>query len=338
MSEGPQRLFGWRRVLLSEHGPPATRRHVLLTLSTYGDVEGREIFPSTRELARATGLSRRRVEEHLRIAAEEGWIDREASGTGHGWRQMSYRLGMPENVGTLRPHHEDARGDAPSPPSHPEGGDAGDRGGDAPSTNVGTERPTTSPVTSPTTTGHSSSFVAGAAVQSPAAPSPAARGEAIRELMGAYEASDEAGAMAEVLRRIYPSVPIGEMEWAAVRLLRPRSDLPFADAEVEFRIAVVVSALRGMAARRIPWSRGTLVAYLEAEIGHRTGHGPGGEFQSRKYHAHWWLGDIRAGQNTVSWAEKLTWEQHAELIPDPHDTHDHPDSHPTTARDDHDDL
>ena len=158
-------LFRWRERLLSDAGPPRTRRYVLLVLSTYGDQRGADIFPSTKELARATGMSRRRVEGHLREAESEHWIRRASVGKGQGWRRMRYELVMPK-VGTERPHDDPERGDGASQPLRrdvgtkrpnlpPQRGDVEDERGDDSDVNVGTERPTTSVVplhsTSPTT-------------------------------------------------------------------------------------------------------------------------------------------------------------------------------------------
>lgn len=155
-------LFDWRDRLLSIGGPPPTRRLVLIVLSTYGDQDGADIYPSTRELARATGLSRRRVEGHLREAVEEGWITRHPIGEGRQWKRMRYALAIPADVETKRPHADYEGGDGASPRNPVEvetkrphkgqrGGDVAARGGDVADTEVGTERPTTSVVTSPQT-------------------------------------------------------------------------------------------------------------------------------------------------------------------------------------------
>lgn len=70
-------LFTWRSAVSSEDGPESsTTRHVLLALSLYMNQKGGSCFPSTRTLAKETALSRRTVEEHLRKAHREGWIDK----------------------------------------------------------------------------------------------------------------------------------------------------------------------------------------------------------------------------------------------------------------------
>ena len=142
-------IFRWREAVLSTSGPPAMRRHVLVTLSTFADPDGSSCFPSTQLLADRTGLSRRRVEGHLREAAEEGWIRRRARGDGQSWRRWIYTLAIPD-VGTKRPH---LRGDETSAPhadveterphDSPEGEDVLARRGDETSSKVGTKRPIT---------------------------------------------------------------------------------------------------------------------------------------------------------------------------------------------------
>lgn len=111
----------WRKALLSEAGPKAMTRLLLLALSEWGDVHGLDIFPSTRTLVRATGLCRNTVEEHIRRGEAEGWIDRRPRGSGQGWRHMGYRLLIPERVpvapgrtaGDAIPSDERGAGDAP---------------------------------------------------------------------------------------------------------------------------------------------------------------------------------------------------------------------------------
>lgn len=96
-------------------------RLLLLALSEWGDVNGLDIFPSTRTLVRATGLCRNTVEEHIRRGEAEGWIDRRPRGSGQGWRHMGYRLLIPERVpvapgrtaGDAIPSDERGAGDAP---------------------------------------------------------------------------------------------------------------------------------------------------------------------------------------------------------------------------------
>lgn len=70
-------LFLWRRAVLSPLGPEsATTRYVLLALSTFMDVDGCNAFPSESRLAEASGLSRRAIIMHMKIAEQDGWIGR----------------------------------------------------------------------------------------------------------------------------------------------------------------------------------------------------------------------------------------------------------------------
>ena len=91
-------LFSWRGAISSKHGPTSpTRRHVLLVLSLHMNEKGGSAFPSTRTLAEETGLSRRAVETHLRIAGTEGWLSSEKVKTNrqHGWLRTIYRAQIP---------------------------------------------------------------------------------------------------------------------------------------------------------------------------------------------------------------------------------------------------
>lgn len=90
-------LFTWRTAIASPHGPAsATRRHVLLTLSLHMNERGGSCFPTTARLAAETKLSERAVEEHLRVAEEEGWIERrDLEVRGRGWRRVAYKATVP---------------------------------------------------------------------------------------------------------------------------------------------------------------------------------------------------------------------------------------------------
>lgn len=137
-------LFRWRTALLSEHGPPLIRRHILNVLSGYGDETGASIYPSTRELERATGATRRSVMTHLSVAEEEGWIVRHVLGTdsGKGWKRHSYQLRIPPDV-VNGVHREGGERGAPRP--H-EGGEPHAHGGESHDTKVVNEVHLTSPL------------------------------------------------------------------------------------------------------------------------------------------------------------------------------------------------
>lgn len=99
--DGKATLFRWRDAFTGRDPvegvplPHPTIRHVLLTLSLSMNSRGEQGFPSTRELARQTGLSRRTVERRLQEAEELGWIERESRGGGRGWKRHEYRPRIP---------------------------------------------------------------------------------------------------------------------------------------------------------------------------------------------------------------------------------------------------
>jgi len=101
--------FDWEKLILGEHKAiaapelPSTTRHVLLTLSCWmrgpvehpngediAGVDGYGCFPSTRRLAKNTGLSQRCVIEHLDKANALGWIQRWERGVGRAWKGTEY--------------------------------------------------------------------------------------------------------------------------------------------------------------------------------------------------------------------------------------------------------
>lgn len=108
-------LFRWREALTSRHGPASsTQRHVLLTLSLHMNRTGGSCFPSTKTLARETGLSERTVVTHLGEAAEAGWIGRSNHGiTGQGWRRYEYQAQVPVAVRALLVRERAERGSEP---------------------------------------------------------------------------------------------------------------------------------------------------------------------------------------------------------------------------------
>jgi hypothetical protein len=96
-------ILAWRRAVASEHGPAPVTRHVLLTLSLYMDNRGGKCFPTTRELATATGLSERSVCTHLSLADEAGWIERRLRGVkGREWKSMEYVAATPDALNDIQ--------------------------------------------------------------------------------------------------------------------------------------------------------------------------------------------------------------------------------------------
>ena len=87
--------FDWEREILKRGPTNPTTRHVLLTLATHINIEGKA-WPTTLTLTAETALTERSVCTHLEIAANEGWIERMASkGKGKAWKNYTYRLVIP---------------------------------------------------------------------------------------------------------------------------------------------------------------------------------------------------------------------------------------------------
>lgn len=92
----PHRFFSWRLAILRSDLQPVTR-HVLLTLSCHMNDAGESCFPSLKTLCRETGLSNRCVIDHLRIAADAGWINISSQRfRGQAWKRNSYSIQWPE--------------------------------------------------------------------------------------------------------------------------------------------------------------------------------------------------------------------------------------------------
>ena len=113
-------LFEWRDLVASKQGPKrSTTRHVLLTLSLHMQLDGRSCFPSVRLVAERTGLSERTVCTHLRLASEQGWIQKSVKGKcGKGWRLHQYLptilvVTEPRSVRQSRRTESDAGGTEP---------------------------------------------------------------------------------------------------------------------------------------------------------------------------------------------------------------------------------
>ncbi len=93
---GQSKRDAWVRRIASEDGPASpTTRLVLLVLASHMSLDGGSCFPSVRTLIRETGLSNRSVLDHLKLAADAGWIERIESGTGQGWKRHAYQAEVP---------------------------------------------------------------------------------------------------------------------------------------------------------------------------------------------------------------------------------------------------
>lgn len=73
----PVNLMKWRKAIRHPEGPKSsTVRHVLLTLSTWADSSGVQMYPSIETLSVATALHRETVRRALEHAVREGWVTR----------------------------------------------------------------------------------------------------------------------------------------------------------------------------------------------------------------------------------------------------------------------
>ena len=100
MSAGPPKkpFFSWREALLESKRAPTTR-HVLLTLACHMNEFGNGCFPSTKTLARQTGLSERSVCTHLEVAMKAGWITvQKRRLSGRAWKRHEYQISWPQGT------------------------------------------------------------------------------------------------------------------------------------------------------------------------------------------------------------------------------------------------
>lgn len=88
--------WSWRHAI-TQSGLPATTRHVLLTLSCFMNDTGGDCYPTTRQIADATGLSERAVCTHIASAKEKGWL-RVSVRNGRQWKRHEYCADWPGRV------------------------------------------------------------------------------------------------------------------------------------------------------------------------------------------------------------------------------------------------
>lgn len=91
------KTWTWRHAVLKS-SLPATTRHVLLTISCFMNDVGGGCYPTTKQIAEATGLSERSVCTHIDAAEREGWIRVSQHGfRGQGWRNNQYEATWPDD-------------------------------------------------------------------------------------------------------------------------------------------------------------------------------------------------------------------------------------------------
>ena len=92
------KLFRWRTAILNSN-LPSTQRYVLHVVGFHMDKHGRNCFPSTKTLARETGLTERTVITHLRNSRNEGWLRvSERRREGKDWKLHTYTPGFPQGT------------------------------------------------------------------------------------------------------------------------------------------------------------------------------------------------------------------------------------------------
>ena len=92
-------LYVWRNLVCSDYGPKSLTRLVLLVLSLHMNSTGGSCFPSADTVAKRAGISKRAACEHLKTAAEKGWIIRSPRAkSGQGWRRWSYQAAIPAGL------------------------------------------------------------------------------------------------------------------------------------------------------------------------------------------------------------------------------------------------
>ncbi len=89
----------WRKLIGSPfcYLPPG-HKHVLTTLARYGDKWGEDIFPSQREIAFRSQVSKTCVNQTMQLAEKQGWIIRLFVNLGGGRQRTIYELAIPLGI------------------------------------------------------------------------------------------------------------------------------------------------------------------------------------------------------------------------------------------------
>lgn len=99
MAKPQSRSWSWRHAIVKSGLPPTTR-HVLLTISVFMNDAGDGCYPTTKQLAEATGLSERAICTHIEIAKQGGWLTVTVHGfKGQKWKNHQYEAAWPEVEG-----------------------------------------------------------------------------------------------------------------------------------------------------------------------------------------------------------------------------------------------
>ena len=90
------RVWRWRNAVSGSRLDSSTK-HILLELSHNMDGEGGSCFPTIADLCTRTGRSKKTVQNHLRVAEAEGWIDiRQGAFSGQKWKRYDYVARWPD--------------------------------------------------------------------------------------------------------------------------------------------------------------------------------------------------------------------------------------------------
>lgn len=108
------RTWSWRHAV-AKSGLSATTKAVLNGgLSLFMNEAGQSCFPKIADLVEYTGLDKKTVIKHLKIAEDEGWIVASNHGLrGQKWKQKEYRARWPERDIETEPVSAEAGGAAP---------------------------------------------------------------------------------------------------------------------------------------------------------------------------------------------------------------------------------
>jgi hypothetical protein len=105
-----RRAWTWRHAV-AESGLKATSKHVLFTLSLFMDDLGDGCFPSIRELVPLSSLTETTLCQHLKIAEDEGWIERRLKErAGRDWARTQYLPKWPDGPQNRGAVQDAARG------------------------------------------------------------------------------------------------------------------------------------------------------------------------------------------------------------------------------------
>lgn len=97
----PLRRLDWEKYI-RRAGLPSLTKLVALTLASYGNMDGRDIFPGDDNLAADCGIKKRALINHRHTLEQLGFLIRVADAKpGRNGRAVEYRLSWPPNFNRL---------------------------------------------------------------------------------------------------------------------------------------------------------------------------------------------------------------------------------------------